>query len=151
MGVGRLLSFFPSTIKLWNSLPDSVKSLPTFSKFKKAIQPVQIPVASFYNIGDRKTNIIHTKLKHRCSGLNSDLYRVNLKNDPRCVCDHLFEDTIHFFLECPLYQHGRTSLFNYFNNIVPISIEYILFVQISAKMQKFIRQACRFNNYYPQP
>jgi hypothetical protein len=46
-------SFFPSTIKLWNSLPDSVKSLPTFSKFKKAIQPVQIPVASFYNIGDR--------------------------------------------------------------------------------------------------
>jgi hypothetical protein len=62
-------SFFPSTIKLWNSLPDSVKSLPTFSKFKKAIQPVQIPVDSFYNIGDRKTNIIHTKLKHRCSGL----------------------------------------------------------------------------------
>jgi hypothetical protein len=34
---------------------------------------------------------------------------------------------IHFFLECPLYQHDRTSLFNYFNNIVPISIEYILF------------------------
>jgi hypothetical protein len=31
------------------------------------------------------------------------------------------------FLECPLYQHDRTSLFNYFNNIVPISIEYILF------------------------
>jgi hypothetical protein len=33
-------------------------------------------VASFYNIGDRKTNIIHTKLRHRCSGLNADLYRV---------------------------------------------------------------------------
>ena len=32
-----------------------------------------------------------------------------------------------FFFECPLYQHDRTSLFNYFNNIVPISIEYILF------------------------
>ena len=28
-------SFYPSTIKLWNSLPDSVKSLPTFSKLKK--------------------------------------------------------------------------------------------------------------------
>jgi hypothetical protein len=39
----------------------------------------------------------------------------------------LFEDAIHFFLECPLYQHDRTSMFNYFNNIVPISIEYILF------------------------
>jgi hypothetical protein len=56
------------------------------------------------NIDDRKTNIIHTKLRRRCSGLNADLYRVNLKNDPRCVCGHLFEDAIHFFLECPLYQ-----------------------------------------------
>jgi hypothetical protein len=71
-------SFFPSTIKLSNSLPDSVKSLPTFSKSKNNIQPVQIPVASFYNIGDRKINIIHTKLRHICSGLNADLYRVNL-------------------------------------------------------------------------
>jgi hypothetical protein len=43
-----------------------------------------------------------------------DLYRVNLKNDPRCVCGHLFEDAIHFFLECPLYQHDRTSMFNNF-------------------------------------
>jgi hypothetical protein len=87
--------------------------------------------------------------------------RVNLKNDPRCVCGHLFEDAIHFFLECPLYQHDRTSLFNYFNNIVPISIEYILFGcnEISEELntllfksvQTFIRQTCRFNNYYPQP
>ena len=69
---------------------------------------------------------------------------------------HLFEDAIHFFLECPLYQHDITSLFNYFNNIVPISIEYILFGcnEISEELntllfksvQKFIRQTCRFNN-----
>ena len=52
--------FFPS--KLWNSLPDSVKSLPTFFQIKKTIQPVQISVASLYNISNRKTNIIHTKL-----------------------------------------------------------------------------------------
>ena len=62
------------------------------------IQAVQIPMAAFYNIDNRKTNIIHTKLRHICSGLNADLYRVNLKNDPRCVCGHLFEDAIHFFL-----------------------------------------------------
>ena len=81
-------------------------------------------MASFYNIGDRKTNKIHTKLRHRCSGLNADLNRVNLKKVPCCVCGHLFEDAIHFCLECPLYQHDRASLFNGFNNIVPISIEY---------------------------
>jgi hypothetical protein len=43
-----------------------------------------------------------------------DVYRVNLKNDPRCVCGNLFEDAIHFFLECPLYQHDRTSLYDSF-------------------------------------
>ena len=84
------------------------------------------------------------------------IYRVNLKSDPRCVCGHLLEDAIHFFLECSLYQHDRTSLFNYFNNIVPISIEYILFgcngiseesnTLLFKSMQKFIRQTCRFNN-----
>ena len=113
-------------------------------------------MASFYNSGDRKINIIHTKLRHRCGGLNADLYRVNLKNDPRCVCGHLFEDTVYFFLECPLYQHDIIPLFNYFNNIVPISMEYILFEcsEISEELntllfksvQKCIRQTCRFNN-----
>jgi hypothetical protein len=44
------------------------------------IQAVQIPVASFYNIGDRKTIIIHTKLRHRCGGLNADLHRVHFKD-----------------------------------------------------------------------
>jgi hypothetical protein len=45
--------------------------------------------------------------------------------------------------------------------VVPISIEYIIFEcnEISQELntllfksvQKFIRQTCRFNNYYPQP
>ena len=55
-------------------------------------------MASFYNIGDKKTNVIHTKLRHRCSCLNGDLYRVSLKDGLRCVCGHLFEDAIHFFV-----------------------------------------------------
>ena len=48
------------------------------------------------------------------------------------------------------YQNDRTSLFNYFNNIVPISIEYILFgcneiseelnTSLFKSVQKFIRQ-----------
>ena len=61
-----------------------------------------------------------------------------------------------FVLECPLYQHDRIFLFNYFNNIVPISIEYLLFGcnEISEELntllfksvQKFNPQTCRFNN-----
>ena len=60
------------------------------------------------------------------------------------------------FHECPLYQGDRTSLFNCFNNIVPISIEYILFgcseigeefnTLLFKSVLIFIRQTCRFNN-----
>ena len=111
--------------QVWNSLPDRIKSLPTFPNLKKTFSL-------------------------------SKFRWLHLKNDPRCVCGHLFEDAIHFFLECPLYQHDRTSLFNYFNNIVSISIEYILFGcnEISEELntllfnsvQKIIRQTCRFNH-----
>jgi hypothetical protein len=47
------------------------------------------------------------------------------------------------------------------NQMTPISIEYILFgcnviseelnTLLFKSVQKFIRQTCRFNNYYPQP
>ena len=126
-----------------------------FSKLEKTTF-VQILVASFYNIGDRKTSIIHTKIRHRCSGHNADLCRVNLKDDTHCVYGHVFEDAIHYFLECPLSQDDRAALFNCFNNIVPISIEYILFGynEISEELNTllfksvhtFIRHSCRFNN-----
>lgn len=42
------------------------------------------------------------------------------------LCSHLVDDPINFFLECLLYQQDRTSLFKCFNNIVSISIEYII-------------------------
>lgn len=43
----------------------------------------------------------------------------------RGVCGHFFEDAIHFFLDCLLYQHLITSLFNC------LRIEYFI-VQINT-------------------
>jgi CRISPR/Cas system-associated protein Cas10 (large subunit of type III CRISPR-Cas system) len=63
--------------------------------------------------------------------LNTSKKHVNYEEDknkvPMNKPYNIQNNAIHFFLECPLYQHNRTSLFNYFNNIVPISIEYIVF------------------------
>ena len=62
------------------------------------------------------------------------------------ICGNLFEDTIHFFLECPLYQHNRTSLFNSFNNVIICKqIGEELFTLLFKSGHKFIRQTCRFN------
>ncbi|CAG2224800.1 unnamed protein product [Mytilus edulis] len=72
-------------------------------------------------------NILHTKFRHRCSPLKADLYRVNLVNDPSCECGCPLEDSIHVFLECPLYINFRNQLFKNIQHLADISIEHILF------------------------
>ena len=62
--------------------------------------------------GDRKLNIIHSRLRNMCSSLNADLHLVNLKPSPACICGHGFEDCIHFFLECSFYNENRAILLN---------------------------------------
>jgi hypothetical protein len=57
-------------------------------------------VPFYFGWGDRKLNIIHSRLRNMCSSLNADLHLVNLKPSPACICGHGFEDCIHFFLEC---------------------------------------------------
>ena len=92
-------SFFPSSIKLWNNLPLEIRSAPTVSSFKKSlINDVNLLKPSrYYSYGCRVLNVLHTRLKHRSSNLNADLFRVNLINDPGCVCGWVIEDAIHFF------------------------------------------------------
>jgi hypothetical protein len=40
----------------------------------------------YYSYGCRVLNVLHTRLRHRSSNLNADFFRVNLTNDPGCVC-----------------------------------------------------------------
>jgi hypothetical protein len=74
------LYIFLTTVSYHDDFVHNLHCLVEHFRVFKAIQPVQIPVASFYNIGDRKTNIIHTKLRHRCSGLNA-YFDVKYKNN----------------------------------------------------------------------
>jgi hypothetical protein len=63
-----------------------------------------------YGEGSRKLSILHARLRHQCNSLNSDLYRINITNDPKCQCGAPYEDSIHYLMECPLYQNERYCL-----------------------------------------
>jgi hypothetical protein len=82
-------------------------------------------VPFYFGWGDRKLNIIHSRLRNMCSSLIADLHLVNLKPSPACICGHGFEDCIHFFLECPFFNEDRAILFNKLKNCV-VTIELIL-------------------------
>lgn len=104
-------SFLPSTLRNWNTLDLNVRNSSTYSVFKRAVRDKQIDTSSWFSYGERKLNIIHTKLRYDNSGLNYDLYRFNLTDNPGCTCGFPCENSFHFFMECPLYTQIRRNLF----------------------------------------
>jgi hypothetical protein len=74
-------SFFPSTTKLWNLLDPRIRQLSTFESFKYTLKQHYYKNAkprSYYNIGNRYLNILHTKIRNNCSALHNDLFHDNL-------------------------------------------------------------------------
>ena len=103
-------SFFPSTLCALNSLDLENRNAPSYFSFKgQLVNKTLVPV--WYSTGVRKWNIIHTKLRYNYSILNYDLLRFNLKDNPGCACGFECENLIHFFLECPINEHIRNTLF----------------------------------------
>lgn len=91
-------SFLPSTVKLWNTLPNSLKSATSIGKFKQGLQsnnPVDKIKSKLYNHGQRNLNINFS------SNLNADLYNHSLVESSTCLrCGHSYEDSFHFFFHC---------------------------------------------------
>ena len=105
-------SFVPSTISAWNNLPLSTRNAPNLTQFRSKLIGQTTVRSSFYGHGDRKLNIIHTRLRHGCSLLNNDLYRINLVNTKLCPCGDGTEDAKHYFLRCSRYNVHRDVLFD---------------------------------------
>jgi hypothetical protein len=48
-------------------LDPNFKSIQTASKFKQTLRANLFKVSNYYLLGNRKCNIIHTRLRHHCS------------------------------------------------------------------------------------
>ena len=83
-----MASFMPYTTSLWNNL--DLNSL-NISCFKSSIKENTIKSPEFYNEGSRKLSILHARQRNHCSSLNSDLFRINITNDPKYQCGAPFD------------------------------------------------------------
>ena len=99
-------SFFPSTVRAWNDLPNDIKDAPSVGSFKYKINKNLKSPPKFYNAGTRKGQILQARLRMECSSLNSDLHRKNIVPNPFCRCG-VFLSRNHFFFACPLYSLNR--------------------------------------------
>ena len=107
-----LKSVCPSTIALWNDLPDEIRESDTMLSFKSRITPVVEKMPPYFEIAHRKLIILHARLRNFCSNLNYDLFRVNLTADPSCVCRNPCDNAFHFFFECPIYNMCHLEMEN---------------------------------------
>jgi hypothetical protein len=104
------LSFLPKTIREWNQLHITIQNSPDVQSFKNALQKEKNKSSPLFYCGSRTGQILHTRLRLDCSGLNHDLYRRSLVSSPLCSCGS--SETIeHFLLRCPHYTNLRTHCF----------------------------------------
>ena len=104
-------SFFPSTLRLWNSTEESIRNAPTLSVFKSNIKKQPFRIHQFPSTKDRFNDIILTRIRHNCSNLNADIFRVNISANSNCRCGAENENAHHYFLECLLYIRRITKSF----------------------------------------
>ena len=99
-------SFFPSSTRAWNDLPNDIQNAPSVASFKYKLNRNLTAPPKYYNAGSRKEQILQARLRLECSSLNSDLYRKHIVLNPSCQCGG-FESAAHFLFTCPIFMNAR--------------------------------------------
>ena len=84
------------------------------------------------NVGSRRAENFHARLRMRCTSLKQHLFLRNIEPDPYCTnCNlHQVESIEHYLLKCPKYSNQRTDLINSLNTVVqhvPVTCQLLLY------------------------
>jgi len=118
-------SFLPSTTQLWNSLPDFIKLSDSLSEFKHFLSKNDTKPPCYFYSGDRRSQIIHCKLRLHISDLNNDLVSRHVATDASCDCGFQSETVKHFLLDCPSYHEARLETIHTLPNHI-INVPHLL-------------------------
>ena len=105
-------SFLPSTIKLYNELPETIRALQSHKLLKKYIfdhLSIKQP-PKYYMYGNKIFNSLLTQLRVNMSSLNGHAHQILRSDTPFCSCGHQNENTKHFLIHCPRYAVQRNVL-----------------------------------------
>ena len=104
-------SFFPFFTELWNSLPRSEKGINNIDDFKNKMKEKFKPKKiKFYSKGCKLGNRLITHLRVGRSFLNAHGFSIGLSPSPNCDCGASSENSIHFLLDCPIYNSERQTM-----------------------------------------
>ena len=146
-------SFFPSSVRAWNALPEDIKQTNSVLAFKSKLNSNLRRPPKYYNIGTRQGQALHARLRMECSSLNSHLYHSKIVDSPSCLCGS-FESVHHFLFVCPRFAAARNThlprnLHNYSTRDLLFGSETRTDQQNEAiflQVQDFLIHSTRFNN-----
>ena len=146
-------SFFPSSVRAWNALPEDIKQTNSVLAFKSKLNANLRRPPKYYNIGTRQGQVLHARLRMECSSLNSHLYHSKIVDSPSCLCGS-FESVHHFLFVCPRFAAARNThlprnLHNYSTRDLLFGSETKTDQQNEAiflQVQDFLIHSTRFNN-----
>ena len=95
-------SFLPSSIKLWNNIPNDIRLNSSKCCFKRFLNRHLCKKSYYFNFGSRKEQIIFARLRLKCSSLKYHLFQKNIIDSGLCTCGKI-ETTAHYLLHCPNY------------------------------------------------
>ena len=122
----RKFIFFPSTLRLWNDLDFATRNSSSLLEFKHKIKKKQEKSVNYIVTGERVNEIALTRIKHNCSSLKADLFRVNIVPSAYCSCGPLNETAKHYFFDCALYNIPTNRLLTSLP-AVPITLNTLLY------------------------
>ncbi len=148
-------SFVPGVTKMWNSLDTNLRQIPDLDAFKQALtNQITLPNPLFYQ-GDRKLSIVLARMRMNCSDLKAHLFDLGIIADATCRCGYPREDTVHFFMTCPLYNNSRATLHNLILPLTQFTVRNILYgnqnLELNANISilngaiNYVKQSRRFN------
>ena len=108
-------SFFPDSIRIWNSIGKELQTASSVAIFNRQIINLIRPVSkSTFGIFDALGLRYLFQLRLNLSPLKSHKKRYNFDGflNDWCDCSCAPEDTSHFFFHCPLFYQQRLNLIN---------------------------------------
>lgn len=146
-------SFLPTVVREWNNLSEETKQAESVNLFKYRINQGKTLVPKHFYAGNRKLQMLHARLRTKCSSLNHDLFVKNIVDSPLCRCGEI-ENTNHFFFHCSFYNDQRRELIRCVSQQAIISLDILLLgdnslshqsnVQIVEAVHKYISGTKRF-------
>ena len=119
-------SFLPSAIREWNTFPEEQRNSSTVTSFKNRLNQYSSFTPKHYYTGDRHSQILHTRLRTKCSSLNYDIFVRKLNDSPFCRCGNI-ENAEHFLLLCRFYHRERIEMLNSVSQLCHVTLDVLLY------------------------